>query len=89
MRSDISTANTSVSQITQSVNRCLGRLLQNRSLDEAAQDDFAAACSRLEAMCTRFEAYRAAINSQSLPPQDSQAKQMRERRRAPIRGLRL
>ena len=65
MRYDISPAATTVAQITQSVNQCLGRLLQKRSLDEAAQDDFAAARSLLEAMplstdefglaCTRLQ----------------------------------
>jgi hypothetical protein len=50
MRSDISTANTSVSQITHSVNQCLGRLLQKRQLDEAAHDDLAAARGMLEAL---------------------------------------
>ena len=65
MRYDIPATATSVSQITHSVNQCLGRLLQKRRLDEAAQDDFAAARSMLEAMplstdefglaCTRLQ----------------------------------
>ena len=65
MRHDIPTAATTVAQITQSVNQCLGRLLQKRQLDEAARDDFAAARSMLEAMplstdefglaCTRLQ----------------------------------
>ena len=57
MRSDISTSNTSVSQITHSVNQCLGRLLQKRLLDEAARDDFAAARSMLEAMPLATDQY--------------------------------
>ena len=89
MRYDIPATATTAAQITQSVNQCLGRLLQKRQLDEAAHDDFAAVRDRLEAMCKRSEANRAAINSKSLPPQDSQAKQIHERRRAAIRGLRL
>ena len=65
MHHDTPSAATSVAQITQSVNQCLGRLLQKRQLDEAAQDDFAAACSMLEALpistdefglaCTRLQ----------------------------------
>jgi hypothetical protein len=58
MRSDISTANTSVSQITHSVNQCLSRLLQKRRLDEAAHDDFAAARSMLEAMPLATDRFR-------------------------------
>jgi hypothetical protein len=50
MRYDISSTTTTVAQITQSVNQCLGRLLQKRQLDEATRDDFAAARSMLEAM---------------------------------------
>ena len=50
MRYDISATTTTVEQITQSVNQCLGRLLQKRQLDEAAHDDFAAVRSMLEAM---------------------------------------
>lgn len=50
MNYDISATTTTVQQITQSVNQCLGRLLQKRQLDEAAHDDFAAARSMLEAM---------------------------------------
>ncbi len=65
MQSDISIANTSVSQITHIVNQCLGRLLQKRRLDAVAQDDFAAVRSMLEALplatdqfglaCTRLQ----------------------------------
>jgi hypothetical protein len=65
MRYDIPTTATTVGQITHSVDQCLGRLLQKRHLDEAAQDDFAAVRSMLEAMplptdqfglaCTRLE----------------------------------
>jgi hypothetical protein len=66
MRYDSSTtATTTVSQITHSVNQCLGRLLQKRRLDEAARDDFAAVRSLLEALplaadqfglaCTRLD----------------------------------
>ena len=50
MRYDIPSTTTTVQQITQSVNQCLGRLLQKRQLDEAAHDDFQAARSMLEAM---------------------------------------
>jgi hypothetical protein len=65
MRHDIPSTVTAVAQITQSVNQCLGRLLEKRQLDEAARDDFAAARSMLEAMplstdefglaCTRLQ----------------------------------
>jgi hypothetical protein len=65
MRYDIAATATTAAQITQSVNQCLGRLLQKRSLDGAAQGDFAAARSMLEAMplatdqfglaCTRLQ----------------------------------
>jgi hypothetical protein len=65
MRHDIPTTATTVVQIARSVNQCLGRLLQKRKLDEAAQDDFAAVRSMLEAMplatdqfglaCTRLQ----------------------------------
>ena len=65
MHSDIPATTTTVAQTTQTVNLCLGRLLQKRQLDEAAQDDFAAACSMLEALplstdefglaCTRLQ----------------------------------
>jgi hypothetical protein len=65
MRYDIPTTATTVGQIAQSVNQCLGRLLQKRLLDEAAQDDLAAVRSLLEAMplatdqlglaCTRLQ----------------------------------
>ena len=50
MRYDISATNTTVEQITQSVNQCLERLLQKRQLDDAAHDDFAAVRCILEAM---------------------------------------
>ncbi len=50
MRSDISYATAAVSQTTHSMNQCLGRLLQTRQLDEAAQDDFAVVRSLLEAI---------------------------------------
>ena len=65
MRHDIPSTATTAAQIAQSVNQCLGRLLQKRLLDEAARDDFAAARSLLEALplaadeyglaCTRLE----------------------------------
>ena len=50
MRYNIPATTTTVEQITQSVNQCLGRLLKKRQLDEAAHDDFAAVRCILEAM---------------------------------------
>lgn len=50
MRYDIPATTTTVAQISQSVNQCLGRLLQKRQLDEAAHDDFQAARSMIEAI---------------------------------------
>jgi hypothetical protein len=65
MHHDIPSTATTAAQIAQSVNQCLGRLLEKRLLDEAARDDFAAARSMLEAMplatdqfglaCTRLQ----------------------------------
>ena len=65
MHHHIPSTATTVAQIAQSVNQCLGRLLQKRQLDEAAQDDFAAARSMFEALplstdefglaCTRLQ----------------------------------
>ena len=65
MRYDIPATATTAAQINQSVNQCLGRLLQKRSLDEAAHDDFAVVRSMLEALplstdqfglaCTRLQ----------------------------------
>jgi hypothetical protein len=48
---------TNFAQISQSVNQCLGRLLQKRLLDEAARDDFAAARSMLEALPLSTDAF--------------------------------
>jgi hypothetical protein len=57
MRYEIPATTTTVGQITHSVDQCLGRLLQKRQLDEAAQDDFAAVRSMLEAMTLATDLY--------------------------------